>query len=324
MKEVLFALLLALAWFGALNLALSAAAAGIGWSIGRGAAGARRWRSPSVLLALKLVPGAVALLFTCVVFLPAHWRFEPAGADESPGYTLIAFGTLGVVTLAMAARRAARDASLTRVLGRRWRALAGRPRMVARGRLPVYWLPGPVPVISLTGVRHPRIFLARPVVEAFTEDELDATLRHELAHHDARDNLKRVLVACSPDLLTLWPAGRELERRWREEVEFTADARAVDGDARRAVSLASALLKVARLSPAGPVPAACSPLYDGSLLEARVDRLLVPDGGRPQPPRPLAWFLSVGGMTLATSLLAAEGAWLGVHAATEGLIRLLP
>ena len=31
-----------------------------------------------------------------------------------------------------------------------------------------------------------------------------------------------------------------------------------------------------------------------------------------------------GGMTFVAAVIAAEGVWLGVHIATEGLVRLLP
>ena len=237
----------------------------------------------------------------------------------------MALGILGAVTLALAVRRAVRDArrhapGRTRLARARQRA-RGRSR---RGRLPVYGLPDATPVISLAGLVRPRVFVARPVIEAFTSDEMEVSLAHELAHHDARDNLKRMLVACSPDLLGIWPSGRAVERRWRAAVEFAADARAVAGREERAVSLASALLKVARLAPAAG-SAAASGFYDGTLLSARIDRLLSPGLGE-EPPRRLApaWEVFLGGATLFAALLAAEAAWFGVHLATEGLVRFLP
>jgi hypothetical protein len=324
MNEALFALVLALAWFGAVNAALSAAAAGIGWCIQRGLIRLRAAVAPDALLLLKLVPGVAALFFTLVVFLPAHWRFEPEGAEESAGYTLVALGTLGAVTLGLALRRAIRDAGATRRVERGWRERASGPTTFLGARLPVYRLPDPSPVISLAGLVRPRVFVARPIVAAFTSDEMEVSLAHELAHHDTHDNLKRMLVACSPDLLGLWPSGRALERRWRALIEFAADARAVAGREARALSLASALLKVARLEPA-PVSAAASGFYDGTLLSARIDRLLSPGFGEGPPHRLTpAWEVCLGSATLVAALLAAEAAWFGVHLATEGLVRFLP
>jgi hypothetical protein len=323
-SELLFALLLALAWFGAVNAALSAIAAGMGWLIERGAVRLRASSEPVVLLLLKLVPGVVALFFTFVVFLPAHYRFEPEGVEESAGYTLVALGMLGAVTLLLAVRRAVRDAAVTRTLERGWLERASGPRTFAGGRLPVYGLPDASPVITLAGLLRPRVFVARPVIEAFCGEEMDASLAHELAHHDAHDNLKRLLVACSPDLLGIWRSGRALERRWRAAVEFAADRRAVAGREERAVSLASALLKVARLAPATGAGAS-SFFYDGTLLSARIDRLLSPGlGGERLHRLAPAWPVSLGGVTLVAAALAARAAWLGVHLATEGLVRLLP
>ena len=135
------------------------------------------------------------------------------------------------------------------------------------------------------------MFVARPVVEAFTSDEMEVSLAHEVAHHDTHDNLKRLLVACSPDLLGIWPSGRALERRWRAAVEFAADDRAVDGEESRAVALASALIKVARLSPAAAATGSASAFYDGTLLAARIDRLLASAGdacGRRRPAHAVA------------------------------------
>ncbi len=65
--------------------------------------------------------------------------------------------------------------------------------------------------------------------------------------------------------------------------------------------------------------------YDGSLLWARIDRLLAP-AESPSPARRvrLAWSLPLCGITVLGAALAAEAVWLGVHAATEGLVRFLP
>lgn len=320
MNEELFTVVLALAWFGAVNLALSAVVAAAAWLINRELVSGR---APAVLLGLKLLPGAGALFFTFAIFLPAHWRFEPAGADESLGYTLGSFAALGAAALLLAAGRAWRDTRLTRMVERAWEGRATGPSRFVDGRLPVYCLPDALPVISLAGVRRPRVFVARAVVESFLPEELDVSLAHELAHRDCRDNLKRVLVACSPDLLPLWASGRGLERHWRAAVEFAADARAVKGSEDRAVSLAAALLKVARLVPAaGAVPG--SGFYDGTLLWARIDRLLAPGGSSLTPQPSHAWSLPLWGVTVFASILVAEGTWFGVHLATEGLVRLLP
>ena len=326
MNEELFTAVLALAWFGAVNLAASAAAAGLAWLMERGVVRLPASAEPGALLGVKLLPGAVALLFTALVFLPAHWRFEPEGADETAGYTLAAFAALGALTLVAAGARGAARVAPDRA---RWNGRGSSGPSARAASLPAR--------CRSTASRTTRPSSRWPgcgaracswpawCIDVFSADELDVSLAHELAHCDARDNLKRVLVACSPDLLGLWPAGRDVERRWRAAVEFAADARAVNGSEDRAVSLASALLKIARLAPASGAACTGSGFYDGTLLWARIDRLLGP-AALPHSPRParVALRVCVCGMTAVGAVLAAEGAWFGVHLVTEGLVRLLP
>ena len=143
MNELLFLLLLALAWFAVVNLVLSALAAADRPAARAGAPrGCGRRERPPCCSPSKLAPGAVALLFIFVLFLPAQWRFEPKDADESAGYTLVALGLLGALTLALAARRAARDYRATRRLERGWLARA-RPAPMPRRRRPADLLPRP-------------------------------------------------------------------------------------------------------------------------------------------------------------------------------------
>ncbi len=323
MNEFAFGLVVMLAWFAAVNLAASALVSSAAWAIRRGTFRLRALRTPGGLLALKLLPGAVSLFFVLAVLVPAQWRFEPKGAEESAGICMIGLAAMGGITLALALRRASRDTALTAEVERAWLARAGTAGRLAGVDLPVYRLPDTAPIISLVGLRKPRLFVAQPVIDAFTPEELDVCLAHELAHRDSRDNWKRVLVACSPDLLGLWRTGRSLEQLWRAAVEFAADARAARGDEERAVWLASALLKVVRLAPvASPVGVGFS---DGTLLWARIDRLLG-SAGEPRVPRALSpvWSLGLAVASMCAAALAAEGAWLTVHAVTEGLIRSLP
>jgi hypothetical protein len=125
-----------------------------------------------------------------------------------------------------------------------------------------------------------------------------------------------------------WTAvSRALEDRWQAEAEFAADADAVGGDGQRAVLLASALVKVARLASgaAGPpvFPARVSSAFHvPTLLEVRVRRLL---GGAlpPAVARGLGW------SSVTVSLTIAAGLWLAgfpdlLHAATEALVTRLP
>ena len=193
--------------------------------------------------------------------------------------------------------------------------------------MPVYSLPNPTPIVSLVGVFRPRLFVSTQVLGALSPEELDLSMAHELAHLSARDNLKRVLAACSPDALSIVGFGRRLEQRWRAAIEFAADARAVAGDEQRAVSLVSALVTVARLSPPAQPSflMAGSDFYDGELLKARIDRLLDPALGRRQSTALVpVWPISLVAFLVLAALLPSQAVWVIVHVATEGLVRVLP
>ncbi len=84
MNEELFTAVLALAWFGAVNLAASAAAAGLAWVLKRGVVRLPASAEPGALLGVKLLPGAAALLFTALVFLPPIGVSSPKARTRRP------------------------------------------------------------------------------------------------------------------------------------------------------------------------------------------------------------------------------------------------
>jgi beta-lactamase regulating signal transducer with metallopeptidase domain len=186
----------------------------------------------------------------------------------------------------------------------------------------VYEVEG-IPGVSLAGVFKPRVLIGPEVARELTSAELDVAIAHELAHRDAGDNVTRASMMCAPDFFGGSRRARHLETTWHEAAESLADARAVDGDRVRALHLASALVKVARLSASAttrPQPA-WSTLNDPSLLERRVRRLVsgaltlaVPGN------RGIAWaLLTAVGVIAAVPLFAGS-----LHRFTEYLVRLLP
>jgi len=324
-QDLAFACVIALAWFGAINLAASAAVSAVAWRLERRDHAAGLATSAAVLFALKLLPGLVSVFFTLAVFVPAQWRFEPEGAEEEAGVCLSMLAAVGLVTIVLAVQRGLRDARRTSRIEREWQGRATTGEIAGGLPVPVFCLPDAAPILSLAGIWKPRLFVARPVLEAFSPDELDVSVAHERAHLDARDNLKRLAMSCSPDLLALWRPGRHLAGRWRAAAEFDADARAARGSEERAVTLAAALLKIVRLAPRPVVAAPGVGFYDGTVLWARIDRLLAPraveaPAGHLAP----AWSVGLGVAGVATALLTAEAVWLSVHLLTEGLIRTLP
>jgi Zn-dependent protease with chaperone function len=107
-----------------------------------------------------------------------------------------------------------------------------------------------------------------------TAEQLAAAILHERAHAAAFDNLKRLLLAFTPGMIPGIHGFAALERQWARYTELAADDDAVAGDPHRALALASALVRVARLG-VMPAPLASS-LLDGDGLTERVERLLHP------------------------------------------------
>src|SRR5207249_8528470 len=93
--------------------------------------------------------------------------------------------------------------------------------------------------------------------------------------HHAWDNLKRLAMRASPDVLGWTQAARRLERAWAAASEHAADTGASVADRAARLALASALVKVARLM---PPPSSCtepiSTLTGGGEIAARVQWLI--------------------------------------------------
>lgn len=312
-------LLLGLAWFAVINAAVSA----LSWALASALAASTR--RPGLLLTVRLLPAAASLLFVVTMFVPAHWRFEPGNTGESFGIIFYALAAAGAALLLRSAGRAL----LVARAGRRLQ-VCDQLQRIGAASAGIYEVRG-MSGVSLAGVLRPRVLVGASVRCQLTAPELEVAVAHEMAHRHAYDNVKRSLMFCAPDMFGASRAARGIEDRWRASAECLADARAVDGDARRALDLASALVKVARLgvAPAGALTSpAWSTLHEvtphGSpLLEMRVRRLVV--GATPKPSLsvfPRRFFavaaLSAAGLVATGAAVAPQ-----LHRFTESLVRLL-
>jgi Zn-dependent protease with chaperone function len=104
------------------------------------------------------------------------------------------------------------------------------------------------------GVLRPRLFIASQIFDELTPEELSAALAHERGHIEARDNLKRALLRAGEDALLSAPFGRALTRTWRKDSEMAADEFAASETPGAALNLASAIVKISRMIPAGARP----------------------------------------------------------------------
>src|SRR5262249_4411882 len=178
------------------------------------------------------------------------------------------------------------------------------------------------PLMALVGVIRPRLVVTRGVVSALTPDELRAGIAHEIGHLRARDNVKRLAMIAAPDLLAATRVAATIQARWAAAAERAAD-RAAPGDTGSRCALASALVKVAKLTPA-PTPLAepISTLVDGGDIASRVQRLL--DDNPPEQPAWSARRLLVSlGIAAVFSIVYGPLLWL-VHQAPEGIVPTPP
>jgi Zn-dependent protease with chaperone function len=310
---------LALAWFLLVNLAMSAAVvAGSGWII-------RRWTgadSASFWLAARVLPAASALLFVGIVFVPSYWKYEPRDFVEGFDITLTALA-LGAAALIVAAF--VRGVRAWRGAVRRTRVWmqSARPLAIAGTGIPVSEIDVDTPLMALVGVLRPRLIVTRGLVAALTDEELAASIGHEVGHSRARDNLTRLLMRATPDLLTATPAARAIERRWASAAEHRADRMAADGSPVARCALASALVKVARLTPAvTPHAEPISTLIDGGEIASRVERLLADATPSARRRSVVGW--TALGVGAATTAVGYAPALRFVHTVTELLVHSLP
>jgi Zn-dependent protease with chaperone function len=307
---------LALAWLLFFNVAASLLVAIAATRLTR----MERAGSPGFWLAVRLLPAVLSLAFVGLVFLPSYWRYEPRELVEGFDVSLT---TLAAFACALLGTAVARGVTAWRGAKRRtdkWMRV-GRPLTLADTSVPAFAIDTDAPVMALVGVLRPRLLITRPVLETLTDEELRASVAHELGHRRAWDNLKRLAMRASPDLLFATGSARALERRWAVASEQLADRMA--GDSGRArCALASALVKVARLTP--PISSVAEPisaLVDGGDITARVERLLddAPSAERRRSTRWLALAIPAASLALGyTPLLRI------VHSVTEILVNRLP
>ena len=239
-------------------LALNAVASALAGAVWRAAAPrlARRGAAARarVLFALRVSPPALAAALVLALLAPAYLLYEPLDTGERVGAKLLLLAAASGAGVLLALWRVARTWLVTRRLARDW-ARHAEPVHEACARVPAYRLRHRFPVIAVVGVRRPRLFIASQIFDALTPGELSAALAHERGHVEARDNLKRALLQAGQDALLFAPLGRALRREWQRESELAADEFAAAAGPAAALDLASAIVKISKLIPAGARPA---------------------------------------------------------------------
>jgi beta-lactamase regulating signal transducer with metallopeptidase domain len=202
------------------------------------------------LLGVRLLPfalGAGAVLGLCI---PSYLMLEPQTTAERASWAFLIFAFLGVLVCTLSVARSARAVAVSNRRNRKW-LRAGREARLAGDDSNAVIVKKEAPLLALAGVYRPRFMVSEGVFRALSAEQLDVALRHERAHRGSRDNLKRLFLLLAPDGIPFVASFTLLDRAWSKFSEWAADDEAVQGDSRRALSLAEALLRVARMG-AGP------------------------------------------------------------------------
>jgi len=271
------------------------------------------------LVLLRAFPAVTAALLAGGLIMPAFVWFEPVRAFEAVGPALIALAGLGFGLLATGIGNAVMSAVATWRIERRWLRSARQLDFNPPAGVPAYAVDSFAPVIALVGVFAPKLIAARTVIEACNHDELANIVAHERGHLTARDNLKRWLMACAPDLLRWTPVHYAITQAWDDAAEDAADDAATAGREVARVDLAALLVKVARLS-AGPglTGATVSPFIERDRLDRRVRRLLVTSApGTDSSRSVLQPLVGTGVAATMLSILSSPEALQSVHEAVE-------
>lgn len=237
---------------------------------------ASRW-----LFGLRIAPVAITLFLVIGFCVPSYVWLEPRITGERVGWLCLGLALLGVtVWLLSLVRGLSAMVRTDRYVRRMTRVSAPGEGLVV--------VEESAAIMAVAGVVHPQLVVSQTVLNALSPEQRDAAFRHEAAHRVSRDNLKRWMFLLSPDVMPFAGGLRRLERAWSTYTEWAADDDAVDGDQDRALSLASALVRVAKLG------VHCRPAYlltslmdDDRDLEVRVHRLLREPAYAERPLQPL-------------------------------------
>jgi beta-lactamase regulating signal transducer with metallopeptidase domain len=176
------------------------------------------------------------------------------------------------------------------------------------------------PLLALVGVFRPRLVVSQAVLRTLSAEELHLALQHEYAHRVSRDNLKRLVLLLAPAPVSFLRGFSSLERCWAKYSEWAADDEAVGGDSHRGLSLAAALLRVARMGAAPRLSFLHTCLVAGDHdLAARIDRLLAL---QPLPAKPLSRTCSLA-ISSGLGLLVSMAILLTGHTTLSYVHRLL-
>jgi beta-lactamase regulating signal transducer with metallopeptidase domain len=271
----------------------------------------------NLLFAVRILPLASAITLTLAFVVPSFQVWEPRYVDEKIGVIPFALGGAALLLIACGASRVLIARVRTSQILSVWLKDA-RPTNFNVNALTLTYRPlEAAPPIVLVGVRNQQILLSEAALKLLSDEELQVALKHEIAHMQSRDNLKKLIFRCCP-----FPGMNQLETAWCQASELAADGTAVCG-MDDAVDLASALVKLSRLVPIEAAGVCTVGFVTGS-IRARVARLLEWNEAGPSKAQskqfPLLPF-AVSAATLLLTLYTYSNALRLTHEMTEWMVR---
>lgn len=287
-----------------------------GWRLAR--RGSERFpatRRADLLFLLRALPVVVAGLFTSAFVVPSFVDLEPRTSAELVGEIPLALGCLGLLVLSVGAFKAIVAYLKTSHAVNGW--LSGAMIVSSRSSVPVFRILPATPALTLAGIRSPKMLLSESAAAILSTPELEAALRHEMAHVRRRDNLKKLMFQ-----FCAFAGMLQLECAWREAEEMAADDAAV-GSAQDALELASALIKLSRLAPVQSSATLTTSLQGAVVsVNGRVQRLINwSDERKSLRPNRAGWYLGGAFLGLVLTALASYGTILrDMHVITEWMV----
>ena len=281
-------------------------------------------RAASLLFAIRMAPLGLSAILVIGLCIPSYLELEPDTTVEPVGFACLSAAMLGALMWSVSIVRASRSVlrSLRYV---RECELAASKTLLAGDPAPVWVVDGMAPLIALAGIVRSRLVISRSVIRVLSTGQLTAALRHERAHQAARDNVKRMAMVLAPDAFPFAHAFSTIDKAWARFTEWAADDWAVGGNPEVSLSLATALVRVARISSSATIVPLVSTFHaNGNDLSERVNRLLRAASERPKPEAQRPAMLAAATLTLATcaaTVLLQPGLQSAVHTVLERLVR---
>ena len=289
-----------------------------------------------ILFVMRIGPPVLAIVAIAAFMIPSYIAYEPYKTEEFVSWKLGALATISAIGVALAIWRGVRSWLATRSLLTNWLA-SSTPITFDSIKVPTFVMPHSFPLIAVVGALRPKLFIADHVLESLSEEELAAAIAHEYGHLAAGDNFKRSVMRVSRAALLIIPCGRSLDRAWSEASESAADEYAAQKSSLVALNLASALVRIARMIPAGQsqvLPAAVSGFLaagdDAPGVKVRVKRLVELAAGDPQLltsnasiVRFVPWFVLTIMVVVGVTIESRPQVLVAVHHLVEEVVALL-